>query len=296
MNNVVQIKIFVPGKFFLAGEYSALRGGPTLTIALKPYFSYIRSDSTLEFHKESPAGRLNKNTIKGQLIDPHNGQGGLGLSTAEYIFKYCYHVKESADWGQNKNEVVNCWQAYRHLYLNEKNPPSGVDLITQIMGGHVITYLKNEMHFQNSYQWPFKNLDWVVIKTGLKLATHEHLKNDLSYFNYNFAEELGRKVILSFLEANENEFLQHMKAWGQWLEDENLLANHSKKLIDGLQNIPGFKFAKGCGAMGSDQILVLFDRSKIEEFKKELINRKIDLSQILFSDQLDTRGLHFENT
>jgi hypothetical protein len=289
-------KLYVPGKFFLAGEYLALRGGPTLTAAMKPYFSFHRSNLVHSLHPQSPAGRLSSGPLKGLLHDPHENKGGMGLSTAEFIFQYCENIKSSADWGSHQNEVIRCWQNYRRLHSSEKNPPSGVDLITQLRGGYVMTHLQNQMWIHKEEHWPFADWDWVLVKTGVKLPTHEHLKSDLNYLNYTRAEDICANVVKGFYQKDRDLFLTSMMAWGEWLEEEKLLAQHSKELILEVQNLPGFKLAKGCGAMGSDQVFILFERSKKEEFQLALRQKKINSSQVQFSIQHDTRGLHFEDT
>ncbi|MFN8847371.1 MAG: hypothetical protein ACK5W9_11030, partial [Bdellovibrionales bacterium] len=268
----------------------------TLTVAMKPYFSFQKFSGTYSFHPQSPAGRLSHLPLDGHLFDPHQNKGGMGLSTAEFIFQYSEKNKKTDKWAKDSEQVIQCWQTYRQLHADEKNPPSGVDLITQLMGGYLMTHLKNEMWMRKELAWPFADWDWALIKTGIKLPTHEHLKKDLNHLNFKRAGEICSDIIKGFYQKESLLFLQSMKSWSQWLEDENLLASHSKRIITELESLPGFLLAKGCGAMGSDQVFILFEESKKEEFQIALKQKKFDSSQIQYSEQQDNQGLHFENS
>ena len=86
-----------PSKTFLTGEYAVLEEAPAVLINTSPRFCFSvtnNDDNTVNtqqpFHKDSPAGQYLKNHphINKQYniscTDPHDHQGGFGLSSAEF--------------------------------------------------------------------------------------------------------------------------------------------------------------------------------------------------------------------
>ena len=56
-----------------------------------------------------------------------------------------------------------------------------------------------------------------------------------------------------------------MRGFGKVLGETGRVADHSKKLLAELADCSGVRAAKGCGAMGSDVILVMHDRSAVRD-------------------------------
>jgi mevalonate kinase len=93
--------IRIPSKTFLAGEYLALCGGPSLVLNTPPVFELycqVTDDTRLEgIHPESPAGRFWADhqssfaNLTLQFMDPHQGRGGFGASTAQFAMLYQLH-------------------------------------------------------------------------------------------------------------------------------------------------------------------------------------------------------------
>lgn len=258
-------KINIPGKFFLSGEYAALRGMPTISVAVKPEFHFqSKPNQSFKFHPDSPAGLLNPNELQGALTDPYQGWGGMGLSTAEFLMNYA--ITHS---GQ-KIQTLIAWQAYRKLLESHVNVPSGVDLITQLEGGYVTTQMNLQLIEKQT--WGFQRLSWCLALTGNKLKTHEHLKSDLGDLNWSEVESLNSEINLSFKNKNETEFVKRLNDWRELLKKSRLETSLTTDLITQIKKDKNVLLAKGCGAMGSDAIWILYHsdaRISLESVFKE---------------------------
>src|SRR4051794_4338735 len=91
----------VPGKTFLAGEYLALSGGPSLVFASEPRFELSVTSGAGKaegIHADSPAGlfiKKNQDYFKNfDLVfhDPYQGKGGFGASTAQFLGAYAMNA------------------------------------------------------------------------------------------------------------------------------------------------------------------------------------------------------------
>lgn len=242
------MNITVPGKFFLSGEYAALKGFPTITVAMQPEFELKNSKQALQFHPESPAGKIAQNKVMGQILDPYDGVGGMGLSTAEFLFQTVANAKEK------KTDTLKIWENYRAQFSGDANTPSGVDLITQLEGGYVITDMrKNEI---KKSDWPFAGYSWGLGLTGNKLKTHEHLKKDLTKLNWKKIEEFSVTLKDHYENKNPDAFQYALKKWRQFLLDSGLETETTTQVIRKINH--HVLVAKGCGAMGSDNVFFIF--------------------------------------
>jgi mevalonate kinase len=281
-------KIKIPGKFFLSGEYAALRGMPTISVAVKPEFLFQSNlNQRFQFHPDSPAGLLNPHQLQGTLTDPYQGWGGMGLSTAEFVMNYVMTNQEQ------KIETLTVWQAYRKLLANNGNVPSGVDLITQLEGGYVTTQMSSQLIAKQT--WGFQNLGWCLALTGNKLKTHEHLKSDLSDLNWSEVDAINSEIDLSFKNNRENEFIKPLKGWRDLLQKSRLETSLTTELIAQIQKDKNVIFAKGCGAMGSDAIWILFDsneQSSVIDKLKYIFKEK---SFFIYDSDVAYNGMTWEN-
>lgn len=276
--------IRVPGKVFIAGEYGALKGFPTLSVAVNPAFEFNSGSGELRFHPQSPAGLLEGPlSYEGSLYDPYMSTGGLGLSTAEFIVKY---VKSHPAHKFSNQDAVKIWNEYRRLHGSHKTPPSGVDLVTQVMGGYCVTEWSKDRFAQT--QWGFANLDWAVLLTGHKVKTHDHLAS-LQSLDWNKTQALNEKIVQAFESQNEDAFVDSLIEWRQFLLDSNLEVGTTTEIVEALLDSHGVVAAKGCGALGSDAIFILFEKSETS-----FVNRVLETwnpKQLIRSAQVSYSGL-----
>jgi mevalonate kinase len=262
------MKFYIPGKTFLVGEYSVLLGGAALGLATKPFFELSPNEGLNdEVHPESPAGRYlrhkNKN-LKFSLRD-HYFEGGIlggfGKSTAEYFAASLPELIEE------KVDFFEIIKTYKKLHSNLHIPPSGIDLAFQYWGN--VTLADSKINFYQSFDWPFVDLDFYIVSTGLKVPTHQHL-SQLDLGELTQLPALSEAAIKSFVENNRKAFLVHMAEWVSALERHNLTHFKSLHLTKQLQKSEHIHLAKPCGALGADVLLVLFDSDRAEHVKKEI--------------------------
>ncbi len=271
----------VPGKIFISGEYAALRGMPTLTVAVDPTFIFkANPDVAQAFHPESPAGLLNPD-LKGEFQDPYQEIGGMGRSSAEFIAAASYQTSKKSIW-----EV---WDLFRKVLANEKNAqknlPSGVDVLTQLQGGYCLTEVRAK-HLETSH-WPFADLDWIALITGNKLKTHEHLAKPLN-LDWEMIEKLNLQIVEAWKSQNSQMFLKSLNLWRGFLFGNGLETHATTELVDFFMDMSGVKVAKGCGAMGSDVVLIIFDRNESETLEKSLEHWNPE--QLIRSSQVNFAG------
>lgn len=276
----------VPGKSFLAGEYLALKGGPSLVFASKPRFELIAkagSGQVTGIHPESPAGKL----ISGNqdffsrydlsFLDPHGGLGGWGASTAQFLTAFVLNEwREACELETLKSlSVSRLLEAYwKYAWDGEGHRPSGADLIAQYKGS-LSLFEKNTGLF-GVYGWTFADIDFALIPTGKKLPTHEHLKT-LKDFDGSGIEAAMRRVQSALQSGSSADFVAGIQANSEALSALGFVAPYTKDLCREMLQKPGVLAAKGCGALGADVLLVVFKNSEKEHFQNFVTSK--DISQ-----------------
>lgn len=301
--------MLIPGKTFLLGEYLALAGGPSIVANTKPAFKFSWQPEIAEigrfvrhpFHHDSPAGRwlagvagrsagLNYSI---QFFDPHNGKGGLGASTAEFIGAWIFRhwLENSSDWStqttwvevasDHRQRVTPTWKSDRFgssrfrdvldAYRTTTNTGSGADLVSQIAGGLAIWDARvDEMR---RFQWPFRDLSFSLFATGKKMATHDHLAR-LAPLGAGEIEDMRtwvEEAVQALALEDADRFIASTRGFGKVLSDSQRVADHSEQMLHELAEMAGVRAAKGCGAMGSDVLFVLHDAGcgpSLEDFRE----------------------------
>jgi mevalonate kinase len=284
----------IPGKSFLAGEYLALQGGPTLVAATKPGFEIRvrqksaadlkKSELALPFHPDSPAGKFysgNSNFFSQFCIEWENANlGGFGSSTAEFIALHALYQMRESLWVEQErhldiHEMLTAYRACASLD-GAKWIPSGADLVAQVRGG--ISFFESKTGKMQSYAWPFEKIGFCLVKTGFKLPTHEHLKT-LPDFDGTGLEKATMVMRQAIQELNDADWIQGVRALAQELERLSFVAPSTQELLRKIQSLPVMA-AKGCGALGADVIVVYY--------------QKLDEGQVL--QELGTLGLTVAST
>lgn len=284
------VKISVPGKTFIAGEYIATLGGPALVVTTEPYFETLFEKTKSEMqlvgiHADSPAGKLARQhqaqlaNVRVSFIDPYK-LGGFGASTAQFlaVYQYC----------QPGNIVPeDLLAAYRKCAWNgEGLAPSGADLIAQAFGQ--LTYFHKNKKQLETFAWPFANLDFHLISTGTKLATHTHLQS-----MKGFRAEHLEKAFAMIEQKDEHLFVKGIRAYAQALAEEGFTAPASLEILTSINKLDNVLAAKACGAMGADVILVLTPKNQSAALDQYLDSKK--LKKVASTAQL-ARGLQQENS
>jgi mevalonate kinase len=303
---VKELELSVAGKTFMAGEYLALAGGPALVLATEPCFRLkiqAHANSENPFHPLSPAGQFWTSqkdffsNYKLHFQDPYQ-VGGFGASSAQFALLHAFwQMKEEAyveaerflDWHQMLTD-------YRSLPV-EGLPPSGADVIGAVSGG--LTWFDRNNGKVQTFSWPFQEIQFFVAHTGQKLATHEHLKKVSQFETSAFAEAMS-EIHQGLIQVDFETFLSGMINYRTELERQGRVASHSQEIVESLRKESDILFAKGCGAMGADVILVLCLKEASSRVKSSLqaqnLNVIADSSKIAPRLQIRTTAGRIEET
>lgn len=296
----------VPSKTFLAGEYAVLAGGPGLVVNTHPGFElHIKFNGRgfhQGFHRDSPAGKwiqyhpIDFQDIDLHFVDPHGGRGGFGASTAQFLSLYTWSQFKKSNtsidlntfihaMGSKESYMKNLWKEYRTLSWNgEGARPSGADLLGQYLGG--VSFFSSQPFLNQTLCWPFESHGFFIVPTHHQLATHEHLKTKKES-EFTSLKPLSEAVVKAFRQKNWFDFISAQKEFYGCLNQMGLTlsANWIQKVRD-----KGIDFVKPCGALGSEVLMVFFERS----YRKKV---EIHLESLGFtvvsSDRELCRGLYF---
>lgn len=257
----------IPGKTFLVGEYAVLVGGEALVLTTEPGFEVsINPNGQLihQFHPQSAAGLLLKDETYPHISIQSlmASQGGYGYSTAEFIAAWTAKNKlgqsQTLNSLRSPKSLQRLFNDYISLYSssNQNEKPSGADLISMLLGG--VTHFKRDVESSVALQWPFHDIDFAIISTGLKVKTHEHLSG-LKRQNLVDLIEPSQKVIQSFLNPRSDQFIDNIRAWSLILRRKEMQHNDSWSIKLSFEKIKTILAAKPNGALGADTITILYE-------------------------------------
>ena len=278
--NTSNIKyISFPSKTFLIGEYAVLEKSPAILVNTNPRFGFeVREDenSNSGFHSDSPAGQWLKKhpQIKYHIKshDPHNSRGGFGFSSAQ--FNLVYLLGKALEEGKTLEEsyisklnLLKMWTDYRNLDF-KGHTPSGADVVSQWIG-KMCLFSPAPFHV-NALDWPFKDLDFFLIHTGMKFNTWEHLQ-EIKAGDFSELADIAKGAVLSIKNKNEKDFISAINEYAVYLEKKSLVHNNTSLLLNRFKEVKSIVAAKGCGAMGAEVVAVFFhpkDQSEVESVLK----------------------------
>lgn len=262
------MKWLIPAKTFLLGEYAALAEESAIVLTTTPCFELSLSSSTEGIHPDSPAGRWWQQQNQKQGLawhDPYAGLGGLGASSAQFLGSYL----ASCALQQRIPTLDEMLQAYYQCAWTGKGlRPSGYDVIAQSQHGCVYINKKNKMI--QSYSWPFKELSFYLIHTGIKLATHHHLQNAALPQSIHELANIVEQAKQAFIHVDSQQLIDCINIYQQKLTELNLIAEHSLELIRHLKSYPEILAIKGCGALGSDVLLIITAKNNAKTLQNKL--------------------------
>lgn len=260
-----------PSKTFLVGEYAILQGSRALLLGHPPLFesSFTSGAMAHPFHPESPAGLwLQKNPQSGEIRfqDPHFGKGGFGGSGAEFLSAWIVDQEVPAPDLPRAIFAWSAWEASREF------PGSGADILVQSYGVNrkqpfflLLDIERRNLTELFCPEQPKATLS--LFHTGRKVATHEQKR----------PEQLPVQELDAIVERSATYLEQGMidglatelQAYGEKLAKLGLVAPHTAQALKALEGKKDVLAAKGCGAMGSDVILVLHKEEDLQEWAKE---------------------------
>jgi mevalonate kinase len=263
----------IPGKIFVLGEYAVLADRPAIVATLGPRFHMSHSRSEVEpvsvdipaLHPRSPAGRLlawarerGLPELQHSFVDPHQGAGGFGASTAQFALVYQKYSRlagfEASAMGARK--------LYRELMQDEALVPSGADLVAQWSGG-VICFDPGEATIRSFWrQFGWQDL-LVFSASHRKVATHDHLAG-LADGGFSIArdsalisslDEVVRHVIAA--PQDQASLGQALNEYADLLYQAGLELEAAHADREALSALPDVLGVKGTGALLADAVVVL---------------------------------------
>ena len=305
--------ISLPSKTFLTGEYLALLDGPAILLntkarfenkftnnSEKDYYANPIEDDENPLHEYWNANEDFLLDFDYDFIDPYEGRGGFGASSAQwaafYAFVNQYHPSMSYffDKTQNENDftkkidfafIENFLKTYRS-YTKEGIPPSGYDVLSQWIGK--VAYIDVGNKILKRFDWPFDGLSFVLIKNTDKIATHEHLlflSKNLNQIPEKKLRACVDKNLKAFETKNQSLLIEGINENFEVLKEAKLVDPKAQRAIEKLQKNEFVLAAKGCGALGADVFCALVKTENIAQFvnygvseNMNLIAAEVDLS------------------
>lgn len=258
------MKWMIPAKTFFLGEYAALIGAPAILLTTTPCFemTLTHEPGLVGIHPDSPAallwakqGLLNKGLL---WHDPYQGRGGLGASSAQYLGAYFACLSEHKN-RSSQEDMLNVY--FQCAWQGVGIRPSGYDILAQSLHGCV--YVHRQAVQCDTYRWPFKDLAFILLHTGEKLATHQHLQELTTLSQMTQLTTIVESARMAFESADSLRVIEAVNAYHECLLQMKLVAPHSLHQIERLKTYADVLAVKGCGAMGSDVLLMLIPANKL---------------------------------
>lgn len=281
----MSFEVSVPSKVFLLGEYAVLSGTPAWIATLPPRFA-LREDSSSKWtpHPDSPAGRLIASSAisKSEFLkslefdDPQGGVGGLGASTAQFAALYFLN-----ELHQGGNPTAANWRDVWRCYQESQTPQqrgSGADLIAQWIGGIceveglASTHTPATRSLSTLWDWSaFLIFSTTQTDPTRKVATHSHLAELRARggLPQTVVAELAAVLkraqdALALDSLGRGKSARHLgECLTQYAEILRRNGCESPRTTEDrqiLSQFPGVLGVKGCGALQSDTLIVLWDR------------------------------------
>lgn len=296
----------IPAKTFLLGEYIAIAGDPAILLTTTPCFQLecMTAEKNQGIHDQSPAARFwqeHESALQSHSLhfyDPYEEQGGLGASSAQFLaafLAYCHLMKKNPS-------LIDLQNAYYHFAWNKEGlRPSAYDLLAQSENRCVYIRRNNSNSSPNdankydinqihSYDWSFSDIAFVLLHSGHKMATHHHLQsatmpNPSSMLKLKTIVE-GARVALEKSDADR--MINAIGSYQNELQGQSLTIPATLEKLEDLKKNKKILAAKGCGAMGSDILLLIVEKSELAEQVAYLTTRGFQVratSQSLYKEK-----------
>lgn len=280
-------RLSVPSKSFIVGEYAALQGGPALILNTTPRFALMVSETSSGSYHNSQAPkvmeellpRLALNKYRIEFHDPHKGRGGFGASGAEILLLVALR-RVMAKIELKPFEILEEVESVKKEIGWSLG--SGYDVLGQTMG--LVSSIERKEKKVTVSDWPFSNLGWVLLRGPTKVPTHSHLET-VKIQDAGEIEKAARFAVDAFNKKNEMEFLQGIAYFYKELRTQELVHKSVQTIVDELIDIDGVLAAKGCGALGADMILVIYQKLN-EDYVLTNLSRRHEIMNAVLSQGL----------
>lgn len=269
------MKWLFPAKTFLIGEYLALQGGPAIVLTTTPYFEVSLTDTEglYGIHPDSPAGKwwLNQHIQTHGLcwFDPYHGRGGLGASGAQFLGAYtASQYLRDGEGVHDVSPTILLRDFLTTTTQREETPPSGYDVLAQSLKKVALIHV--EASIFSSVSWPFQDLAFILIRTGVKIATHQHLKTIDASKSFVELYHTASQAFQAWHDVDSSALVVSVQKYHQQLLARGLVAASTLRQIETLKARYHPLAIKGCGAMGADVMLLLLPSDVLDKTCHEL--------------------------
>ena len=257
------MKWVIPAKTFLLGEYVAMGGGPAIVLTTSPCFdvSLSKKPGCYGIHEDSPAGVFWSRAAHHEGLlwsDPYQGRGGMGASSAQFLGAYLADAHRQKKMLSSKT-MLDEYMAV--AWSGEGRRPSGYDVLAQASHGCVFIHQEDARYA--SYAWDFHDLAFILVHTGQKLATHDHLKHVQLPESMASLTSLVLLARDAFQRSDSGQLIDVVNAYQAELSRMHLVAPRTQEQLDRLAQEPHVLAMKGCGAMGADVLLLLVPSERL---------------------------------
>jgi mevalonate kinase len=207
----------------------------------------------------SPAQRLWQNNLPSiNFTDPHEGKGGFGASTAEFI-----SVALALDQQQQRaTDAWKWWETYRTFL---EHTASGVDLLAQFAS--VDQTDSNFCVWVDPKEKKLERLDgsppFLIVRTGQKIKTHEHLAKIGKIAPQPKLVAISHSAHAAMKAKDWQALAYALNQYQDELDSMGWLVDSSRQLLQQLRQLPGCLGGKACGALGADALLLVFAESAL---------------------------------
>ncbi len=282
--------IKIPAKTFILGEYLALAGGPALLLAHEPCYEMSAvpdSAAATQFHPDSPVAKFvqeHSRIFAKHHLQFHAPEGlrGFGSSTAEVLGAMRWSDRLAHSEAPNTKRAWEDHQIYLQAAEVGSSRPSGYDFLAQWSLEPGFFWIEKNSQTLAKSQWPFADLTCIVVATGAKLATHEHLQK--LQRESVFVEELCQrlepiviraKALFESSSVHESpsaaqQFCRCIIEFSGILDELSLVSDGTRALLQVIRVWPGICAAKGCGAMGADAVTLIVENQYLEQISRHL--------------------------
>lgn len=248
----------IPAKTFLLGEYSAIADRGAIILTTHPCFELMLSETPglHGIHPDSPAGRwwrlAGHDNLGLHFHDPYHHCGGMGASSAQFLGAYLATSYVSHQTPTHAGLLEAYWQC---AWLGQGLRPSGYDVMAQSLSGCVS--LNRQAHRCDIFPWPFPDLAFILLHTGLKLATHHHLIETTLSDDVKLLDAIVTQGQCAFIQSDSQALVDSVTAYHEALMLQHRVTQNTQQLIASCEGLPGLLAMKGCGAMGADVLLFI---------------------------------------
>ncbi|MGE3975090.1 MAG: hypothetical protein AB7F59_11250 [Bdellovibrionales bacterium] len=289
-------QLSVPSKTFLVGEYVALQGGPALVLNTEPRFQLMVTDrvpGTSTFHTQHTDLRRTENPYIQRILadnffdsydfgfqDPFYGRGGLGASSAQLVMLLGFKAwKLTGQW--EISEILSCLRQF------DGYRGSGYDAISQLTGG--VSHIESGCEHYKATEWPWLDYEPILIRGPKKTVTHEHLA-ELKEKNLVTLHNISRETIKSYIDKNLEGFAKGISDFSEEQSRLGLLSSETQTAIETFKADSMVKVARGCGALGSDTLMLIVNRRRNPRWDLQLKEKHEVLPTLI------SRGLRVAQT